>query len=122
MRALESEKPDGIFKDPYAHILAGDAVPHVKASLKSNSNVNEADTSNYWDNVKRPYLIVRTRFFDDFMVDAVMKHNAQQVLTSTTSPSPSHHHITARHTIETNHYLLFAIIHYRTTPATQHSC
>lgn len=56
VRALETERPDRLFEDPYAARLAGaDAMAEIKSKLKD------------YDDRGMPIVAVRTRFFDDFM-------------------------------------------------------
>lgn len=57
VRAIETERPSGLFKDHLAALLAGEDI-----IAKITPNVQE-----YEDNGK-PIVIVRTRFFDDFLM------------------------------------------------------
>ena len=57
VRAIETQRPDGLFKDPLAALLAGeDIIAEITPSAQQ-----------YEDNGK-PVVIVRTRFFDDFLM------------------------------------------------------
>ena len=68
MRAKETERTDCLFKDPFAHCLAGkEAFTFVEKQLKEQD---------------RPYVAVRTRFFDDFLLDACTKVNQIVILAS----------------------------------------
>lgn len=58
MRARETHRCDRIFNDPFAEQLAG---REAFAFLEQHFIKPEAEG--------RPYVIVRTRFFDDFLVD-----------------------------------------------------
>ena len=55
VRARESERPDALFRDPYAAILAGDA---GRASLAASERASGGETH---------FLAVRTRFFDEVL-------------------------------------------------------
>lgn len=64
-RARESQRPDRLFHDPWAEQLAG---PEGKAWAEQQS----ADTS--------ISTIVRTRFFDDFLLRAIAASSLRQVV------------------------------------------
>jgi methyltransferase (TIGR00027 family) len=51
-RARESERPDAVFRDPYARALAGDRGERIAAALGSNQNVE-------WSVVARTYAFDR---------------------------------------------------------------
>ncbi|MGB7443644.1 MAG: SAM-dependent methyltransferase [Coleofasciculaceae cyanobacterium] len=57
VRAIETQRPDALFKDPLAVKLAGD---NLIAEITPNAQ-------EYEDN-GTPIIIVRTRFFDDFLM------------------------------------------------------
>lgn len=59
-RARESDRPDRLFYDPWAHLLAG---PHGKALLAHFHTPRAADDGN-------PFLPIRTRWFDDHLASA----------------------------------------------------
>ena len=56
VRALETERPDRLFADPYAAQLAG---PEVMAQMEPKLKE--------YDDRGMPIVAVRTRLFDDFM-------------------------------------------------------
>lgn len=57
VRAIETQKPDGLFKDPLAAILAGDdIIAEVAPKVQQDEDVGE------------PNVTVRTRVFDDFLI------------------------------------------------------
>ncbi|SDH16315.1 methyltransferase, TIGR00027 family [Sinosporangium album] len=56
-RARESRRPDRLFDDPLAALLAG---PHAAALLRHFHTSRAADEGN-------PFLPIRTRWFDDFL-------------------------------------------------------
>jgi methyltransferase (TIGR00027 family) len=60
-RARESRRPDRLFLDPYAGVLAG---PEGEALLRRFHTRRGASDGN-------PVLAIRTRWFDDFLVSAV---------------------------------------------------
>ncbi len=68
MRAKETERPDRLFNDPFAHRLAGE-----EAFTFSEQQLKEQD---------RAYVAVRTLFFDDFLLDACEKANQIVILAS----------------------------------------
>ncbi|PMB18025.1 SAM-dependent methyltransferase [Fischerella thermalis] len=59
-RALETQKPDGLFKDPLAAILAGDDL-----IAEITPKVQEYEDKGV------PIFSVRTRFFDDFLISQI---------------------------------------------------
>ncbi|MEL6437802.1 MAG: SAM-dependent methyltransferase [Cyanobacteria bacterium J06621_8] len=64
MRAKETARPDRLFNDPFAVQLAGEeAFAYIEESLKGQD---------------RAYVAVRTRFFDDFLLDGAQ--NAHQIV------------------------------------------
>jgi methyltransferase (TIGR00027 family) len=67
-RALESARPDALFVDPWADLLAGAA---GREFLQRHEDVLTATT---------PIFVVRHRFFDDFLVDAAASGLQQLVL------------------------------------------
>lgn len=70
-RAVESERVDALFRDPLAHALAGEDGFAVRRSMgRSMSTGDDRD----------PHLAIRTRFFDDGLLDAVRTRGARQVL------------------------------------------
>lgn len=107
VRAIESELPPDtrLFSDPYAHLLAGaSAVSAVKRAMKARSattaqakHKSAAATSasaaappgasddsdgvpeEYWC-AQRPFLIIRTRFIDDFVHAALLSASFTQVV------------------------------------------
>ena len=68
MRAKETARADRLFDDPFAKLLAGEeAVAFVAEKLQKQD---------------RAYVAVRTRFFDDFLVDVATKVNQIVILAS----------------------------------------
>lgn len=59
-RAIETQRPDGLFNDPLAAILAGD---EIIAKVAPQAQQNEAQG--------KPIVVVRTRFFDDFLISKI---------------------------------------------------
>lgn len=66
-RAAESERPDAIFRDPLAGLLAGERGRELMAAFDGIAGGN-------------PYLPLRTRFFDDFLVGATGGRGPRQVV------------------------------------------
>ncbi len=59
VRAIETQRPDGLFKDPLAALLAGeDIIAEITPSAQK------------YEDKGTPMVIVRTRFFDDFFIKA----------------------------------------------------
>lgn len=57
-RAIETQRPDALFTDPFAERLAGaDAIQATAPRLEE------------YERQGRPFTAVRTRFFDDFLLD-----------------------------------------------------
>ena len=68
MRAIETAKPDRLFEDPFAARLAGEeAFTVLEQQLKAQD---------------RAYVAVRTRFFDDFLLNANREVNQIVILAS----------------------------------------
>src|SRR5215469_832849 len=66
-RAMESERPDGLFRDPYARKLAGDRGEHIMRSLRFGV---AAATP----------MIVRTKLFDEIILRLVAERGVDEVL------------------------------------------
>ncbi|WP_341531753.1 SAM-dependent methyltransferase (plasmid) [Nostoc sp. UHCC 0302] len=57
VRALETQRADGLFKDPLAAVLAGkEIIAEIEPKVKE------------YDKEGKPIIAVRTRFFDDFLI------------------------------------------------------
>jgi methyltransferase (TIGR00027 family) len=72
-RALETERPDRLFHDPYARALAGPqgfALFAAMQAAKGGTPSAEAD----------PYLSIRTRFFDDALLRALADPALRQLV------------------------------------------
>lgn len=67
IRALETQRPDGLFKDTLAAILAGDEIISQIAPKVQQ-----------YEEEGKPIVAVRTRFFDDFLISNVS--DIQQVV------------------------------------------
>ncbi len=66
-RALETQRPDALFIEPFAEQLAGaDAIQAAIPAVKE------------YEQQGRPFVSVRTRFFDDFLMNC--SHNIRQVV------------------------------------------
>src|SRR6266550_813284 len=66
-RAMETERPDAIFRDPYAARLAGERGREIVDTLKRGRQTAWA-------------MIVRTAVFDEIILDTIARHNADVVL------------------------------------------
>jgi methyltransferase (TIGR00027 family) len=69
-RALESERDDALFRDPYARALAGErgfAILEAAAAFRQGSP-------------QSPYVSVRTRFIDDVINETVSRRGVSQVV------------------------------------------
>jgi methyltransferase (TIGR00027 family) len=70
-RAVESDRADALFHDPLARSLAGDEGFAVRQAMRGGIAGNDD---------RDPHLSIRTRFFDDALLDAVRTGGARQVL------------------------------------------
>jgi nitronate monooxygenase len=70
-RAVESDQPDPLFRDPLARALAGDDGFATRRMM--GGPMARADG-------RDPHLSIRARFFDDALLDAVRARGARQVL------------------------------------------
>ena len=60
VRALETKRADGLFKDPLAALLAGDdMIAEIAPSVQQ------------YEDQGKPIVAVRTRFFDDFLMSQI---------------------------------------------------
>jgi methyltransferase (TIGR00027 family) len=66
-RAMESARPDALFRDPYADRLAGERGHQILASMKNGRTYA-------WP------MIVRTAIFDEIILDAIQKRGADLVV------------------------------------------
>jgi methyltransferase (TIGR00027 family) len=69
-RAIETERENSLFKDPFARQLAGE---ETFALLDPEKNIVIRENG-------RPYIPVRTRFFDDFLLHCVSQCNQIVIL------------------------------------------
>ena len=69
-RARESERADRLFDDPLAAALAG---PEGFAWLERMESAARSDSPGL-------YPVIRTRFFDDFLLDACRRSGVRQVV------------------------------------------
>ena len=72
-RALETEHASPLYRDPYARGLAGDAGFDMLYSMRTASGMASF-------NGPDPYLTIRTRFFDDALLNAVRSSSIDQVV------------------------------------------
>jgi len=68
VRARESERADRLFNDPWAAGLAGEEGPAWRQRTMGGKDENEGG------------LAIRTRFFDDFLVEATREQTVCQVV------------------------------------------
>jgi methyltransferase (TIGR00027 family) len=69
VRARESQRPDRLFNDPWAAVLAGEEGQTLLDLASSHFNVDTTAP-----------LIVRTRFFDDFLLRIINEQPVRQVV------------------------------------------
>lgn len=69
LRAIETKRPERLFEEPFAAQLAS---PQVLAWLEQNLMKQQEES---W-----LYVIVRTRLFDDFMMDGVCESRQVVIL------------------------------------------
>lgn len=72
-RALESEQPTPLYRDPFARELAGDAGFEMLFAMRSTSGMGSFSGPD-------PFLTIRTRFFDDALLTAVRESSINQVV------------------------------------------
>jgi methyltransferase (TIGR00027 family) len=72
-RALETEAPNRLFEDHFAHVLAGEEGFALLAASQKAKPPTPAGGPD-------PYLSIRTRFFDDALLGAVNERGLQQVV------------------------------------------
>ena len=65
-RAVESQRPDALFNDPFAGALSGDEGRQMLAMAESMPRQVGASTP-----TENPYLSIRTRFLDDVVLNAI---------------------------------------------------
>ncbi|HVZ39574.1 MAG TPA: SAM-dependent methyltransferase [Candidatus Kapabacteria bacterium] len=75
-RAVESRRPDRLFNDPYAEVLAGSEGFDFMARMASATAMPSLDGTN----PENPYIAMRTRFIDDVILDASLKGTRQIVM------------------------------------------
>ena len=63
-RAIETDRPDRLFTDPWAHRLAGTELP----TLKARWHHQYGDQYEHESQIRSRFVAVRTRFFDDFLM------------------------------------------------------
>jgi methyltransferase (TIGR00027 family) len=68
VRARESERADRLFNDPWAAGLAGEEGPAWRQRTTGGKEENEVG------------LAIRTRFFDDFLLEVTREHAVRQVV------------------------------------------
>jgi methyltransferase (TIGR00027 family) len=72
-RALETDRPDPLYRDPYARELAGDAGFDMLYTMRALGGAPDAATPD-------PYLSIRTRFLDDGLLASVRDSAIAQVV------------------------------------------
>ncbi|ALO99310.1 SAM-dependent methyltransferase [Streptomyces hygroscopicus subsp. limoneus] len=77
-RAIETRHPDGIVVDPYAEAFVKAAETPVPLPV-SIEEVAEGDADPVWGRGGQ-YFALRTRVFDDFLLDAAHKQGIRQVV------------------------------------------
>ena len=72
-RALETESPNPLFRDPLARELTGDAGFAMLAAMRGPDRVGDTTAP-------EPYFSIRTKFLDDSVLEAVRSGSIAQVL------------------------------------------
>jgi len=72
-RALETESPDPLYRDPFARALAGDAGVEMLYTMRGVAGMAGFTGPD-------PYLTIRTKFLDDALVEAVRNLDLEQVV------------------------------------------
>jgi methyltransferase (TIGR00027 family) len=78
VRAEESRSDDCLFNDPYAQAFL-DAAPGAFAAEEQAAFGDDSDMGT-WGAVFWTHAIIRTRFFDDYLVHATTAHGIRQVV------------------------------------------
>ncbi|GJD19271.1 hypothetical protein RIVM261_042270 [Rivularia sp. IAM M-261] len=71
-RAIETERPDKLFDDPFAALLAGDTAIALQKEYLSQLPDKKSE-------IKVQFVAVRTRYFDDFLMESI-PHASQVVI------------------------------------------
>jgi methyltransferase (TIGR00027 family) len=77
LRAAETLREDRLYEDPYAARLAGEAGPQLLAEV--HAATFPADRPRYLPSTP-DYNAIRTRFFDEFLVDAAQDRQMSQIV------------------------------------------
>ncbi len=72
-RALETESPDPLYRDPFARALAGEAGFAMLGAMRAAIGLPMSTAAD-------PYLTIRTRYFDDALREAVRDESVRQVV------------------------------------------
>jgi methyltransferase (TIGR00027 family) len=72
-RALETESPNPLYSDPFARELAGEPGFQMMAAARAASDTIQARHPD-------PYLTIRTKFFDDSILEIVGKSSIKQAV------------------------------------------
>lgn len=82
LRAVESSRPDRLYHDPYAKLLAGAAgfalFDEVAATTAAHRETSQPDGPRLPNTAD--YNAIRTRFLDDWAIAAVTRGNVEQVV------------------------------------------
>jgi methyltransferase (TIGR00027 family) len=73
-RALESERPDALFRDPFARRLAGERGKRIAEGMPTVPGAHPGPRGLAWA------LAVRTKVFDEMIIDSVQALDADAVL------------------------------------------
>ncbi|MEO8522470.1 MAG: SAM-dependent methyltransferase [Acidobacteriota bacterium] len=72
-RALETESPEPLYRDPFARALAGEAGFAMLGAMRAAIGLPMSSAAD-------PYLTIRTRYFDDALREAVRDESVRQVV------------------------------------------
>ena len=78
-RAIEQFLPTPLFNDPYAKDLAGDEVEHLLAKWREVADKQGRSLADIIAKRTR-YIAIRTRFFDDLLLDTLPQFSKPQVV------------------------------------------
>ncbi|WP_063762783.1 SAM-dependent methyltransferase [Streptomyces sp. NRRL S-1448] len=80
IRAAESARPDRLFDDPYAAAFVAAAPPPPAADTRAaDAEVPAAHREAFYRGLFR-HIVLRTRFFDDYLTAAATEHALRQVV------------------------------------------
>lgn len=78
VRAAESRRPDRLFDDPYAEVFLAAAPGAVEAAARAAATARAAGAMPGWADTMMTNVVVRTRFYDDYLTAAAGRDDIRQ--------------------------------------------